>query len=77
MSSYSFLYAREEQEHRVFKCLLQMIPELVDRLTDGSKEEIEHIAQLVRRLQFLSSYKLNAHRYKKVHRVPDPTILKV
>ena len=38
---------REEQEHRIFQCLLQMIPSLEGRLVESSEEELRLIADLV------------------------------
>ena len=39
---------REEKEHHVFQCLLQMIPGLEARLMESSEEELRLIADLVR-----------------------------
>ena len=38
---------REEQEHRIFQSLLQMIPSLEGRLVESSEEELRLIADLV------------------------------
>lgn len=38
---------RERREHCVFTHLLQMIPELEERLMSGSDEEVLHVAELV------------------------------
>ena len=43
-----FMYInREQQEHRVFKLLLQMVPGIEGRLTESSDEDVAHIAELV------------------------------
>jgi hypothetical protein len=38
---------RERREHRIFENLLQMIPELQERLMGASAEEIVHVGELV------------------------------
>jgi hypothetical protein len=43
-----FMYInREQQEHQVFKLLLQMVPGIEGRLTESSDEDVAHIAELV------------------------------
>jgi len=44
------IYSKEEeQEHRVFQQLLQMIPGLEERLMEGSDENVLHIAELIQK----------------------------
>ena len=38
---------RERQEHRVYLCLMRIIPGLEERLMNGSDENVMHIAELV------------------------------
>lgn len=38
---------RERQEHAAFEALLSMVPNLIQRLADGSEEEVSHIAAMV------------------------------
>lgn len=38
----------ERREYRVFMALLQMVPGLGDRLTDGGGDEVDTIAEMVR-----------------------------
>lgn len=40
---------REQREHRVFEQLLDSYPGLLERLKDGSEEEILHVGELVNR----------------------------
>lgn len=40
-------FGRERREHRVFEQLLDSYPGLLERLTNGSEEEILHIGELV------------------------------
>ena len=50
---------REHREHKVYLCLLQMIPGLEERLINGTDESILHIAELVRSFrpyQYLFDY---------------------
>jgi hypothetical protein len=47
---------REQREHRIFKQLLQTISGLEGRLMEGSDEDIMHIAELVRALQYPENY---------------------
>jgi hypothetical protein len=42
---------RERREHAVFKKLLQSVPGLEERLMVGSDEEIQHITDMVGRIQ--------------------------
>jgi hypothetical protein len=39
---------RNRREHRVFTALLQMVPGLEDRLTDGGGSDVVAIAEMVR-----------------------------
>ncbi|KAG1771119.1 hypothetical protein EV702DRAFT_1202148 [Suillus placidus] len=39
--------AKERREHRVFEQLLESYPGLLDRLRDGSEEEILHVGELI------------------------------
>jgi len=43
-----YICIRERREHQIFCQLLQMVPELEDRLTDGSSDDLIHVAELVR-----------------------------
>jgi hypothetical protein len=48
---------RERREHRVFEQLLDSYPGLLERLKNGSEEDILHVGELVRRsLHGRSSY---------------------
>ena len=38
---------RQNQEYRIYKTLLQMIPGLEDRLVDGGEAEIHYCSKLV------------------------------
>lgn len=41
------MLGRERREHRVFEQLLDSYPGLLDRLKEGSEEEILHVGELV------------------------------
>jgi hypothetical protein len=43
------LTPEEQQEHRVFKRLVELMPGVEDRLIESSNEEIAHIAELIQR----------------------------
>jgi hypothetical protein len=49
------------REHRVFKALLQMIPDLETRLMDGSDDVVGAIAKMVCYKCFLVYYYLIIH----------------
>ena len=42
------IFGRERREHRVFEQLLESYPGLLERLKNGSEEEILHVGELVR-----------------------------
>lgn len=39
--------AREAREHKLFRALLHMVPNLEERVMNGSQEEVKHVADLV------------------------------
>jgi hypothetical protein len=41
-------FDRERREHRVFEHLLESYPGLLERLQNGSEEELIHVGELVR-----------------------------
>jgi hypothetical protein len=43
------MFGRERREHRVFEQLLESYPSLLERIKNGSEEEILHVGDLVRR----------------------------
>jgi hypothetical protein len=47
-SSWTDSFGRERREHRVFEQLLDSYPGLLERLRNGSEEEILHVGVLVR-----------------------------
>lgn len=47
MANFADLLLREAQEHAAFETLLKLVPNLTDRLADGSEEEVSHIAAMV------------------------------
>lgn len=53
---HSHFYSRERTEHRIFQTILQAVPDLDVRLLEGSEEDINHIADLVRILQCYRRY---------------------
>jgi hypothetical protein len=42
------VFGRDRREHRVFEQLLDSYPGLLERLQNGSEEEIIHVGELVR-----------------------------
>jgi hypothetical protein len=50
VSSYSRkvkMHDREQEEHRIFKRLIDMVPDLEVRLVEGTVEDATHVAKLV------------------------------
>lgn len=67
---------REQEEHRVFKLLILMIPGLEDRLVEGSDEDVAYIAEQVSAFHFnIGPIPLNnLRRFREALRVRDQTI---
>lgn len=53
---YSHFYSRERKEHGIFQTILEAVPDLDVRLSEGSEEDIKHIADLVRILPCCRRY---------------------
>jgi hypothetical protein len=52
---------RQRREHRIFKVLLQMVPNLEARLMEGSEDDVVCIAEMVG--LFFCSFTISAHRF--------------
>ena len=61
---------REQQEHRVFNLLAQMIPGIEDRLVEGTDEDMAHMVDLVSvfyvRISYAEVHPRKLARFKEV-----------
>lgn len=79
ITSTNEVFFRERREHRLFKALLNIVPNLEARIMNGSSEEIKMIADLVStnsyHILLWSNFSRNS--CKRVLQVPDPMIRRV